>query len=55
MSTYNTECPKKTYAHKVNIPYYIVYTYFLDTLYASTCDYFVRTHVLFILLNERIN
>jgi hypothetical protein len=29
----NTECPKKMYTHKVNIPYYKVYTSFWHTLY----------------------
>jgi hypothetical protein len=28
-----TGCPKKMYTHKVNIPYYNVYTSFWDTLY----------------------
>jgi hypothetical protein len=28
----NTECPKKMYTHKVNIPYYNVYTSFWNTL-----------------------
>jgi hypothetical protein len=30
---YYTGCPKKMYTHKVNIPYYNVYTSFWDILY----------------------
>jgi hypothetical protein len=33
MKTDYTECPKKDVIHKVNIPYYNVYTSFWDTLY----------------------
>jgi hypothetical protein len=31
-----TGCPKKMYTHKVNIPYYNVYTSFWDILYIAT-------------------
>jgi hypothetical protein len=33
-------CPKKMYAHKVNTPYYNVYTSFWDTLYLSHFRFF---------------
>jgi hypothetical protein len=45
-----TECPKKMYTHKVNIPYYNVYTSFWDTLYivpsSALASYDSEVHIL---------